>query len=224
MKEKIILFVLTPLVLIFGAVGLKNQNFYAVSILLLVFGLVCYGLSFEKKQIATRDIVLIVVMTGIAVASRSMFYMFPQVKPMSAIIILTGIYFGREKAVMVGGLSGFVSNFFFGQGAFTPFQMYGFMCIGFISGSLGKNKWLKKHWYAWCMIAFVMTVVVYGGIVNLSTVFAANEAITVPYVLLIYGSGLPFDLIHGVSTAIFLALLNKPMGSKMNRLKIKYGL
>jgi hypothetical protein len=80
--------------------------------------------------------VIIAVLCGIAVAGRAAFFMLPQFKPVVAIVIIAGASLGAESGFIVGALSGFVSNFIFGQGPWTPWQMFAFGMIGFIAGLL----------------------------------------------------------------------------------------
>ena len=47
---------------------------------------------------------------------------------------------------MIGSLTMAISNFYFGQGPWTPFQMFGFGIIGYLAG-LFKNNFLKKNIY-----------------------------------------------------------------------------
>ena len=42
--------------------------------------------------------------------------------------------------------------------------------------------------------------------------------------LSVYAMGLPFDLIHAVSTAFFLWVAAEPMIEKLERVKLKYGI
>jgi energy-coupling factor transport system substrate-specific component len=63
-------------------------------------------------------------MCGIAITSRAIFIWLPHFKPMTAIIIITGIAFGTESGFLAGTISEFVSNFIFGQGPWTQWQMF----------------------------------------------------------------------------------------------------
>ena len=69
--------------------------------------------------------------------------MLPQFKPCVAIIIITGIMLGKQAGFLCGALTAFVSDFFFGQGPWTPWQMFAFGIIGFISAIVfQKRKYL----------------------------------------------------------------------------------
>jgi energy-coupling factor transport system ATP-binding protein len=73
-------------------------------------------------------------------------------------------------------------------------------------------------------VGLAVTLAVYGGIMNPVSVLLTQEQPTVELFLTAYAMGLPFDLIHAVSTALFLWLIAGPMTEKMQRMKLKYGL
>ena len=54
----------------------------------------------------------------------------------SAIIIITAVAFGPEAGFLTGALTAFVSNFIFGQGPWTPWQMFTWGLVGFLAGIL----------------------------------------------------------------------------------------
>ena len=81
---------------------------------------------------------------SLAVTGRAAFFMLPQVKPVAAIVIIAGVCLGGESGFVAGAMSGFISNFFFGQEPWTPWQMFGFGIIGCLSGFLSNRGLLKK--------------------------------------------------------------------------------
>ena len=64
-------------------------------VLLILCAMLPYLISFERSKPKARDIVLTAVLTALAVAGRAAFFMLPQIKPTRAIVIVTGICFGR---------------------------------------------------------------------------------------------------------------------------------
>ena len=81
---------------------------------------------FENRRPQARELVVIAVLCAIGVAGRAAFFMVPQFKPVAAVVILAGVCFGAESGFLVGAMTAFVSNFFFGQGPWTPWQMFAF--------------------------------------------------------------------------------------------------
>ena len=55
--------------------------------------------------------------------------------------MLSGIAFKPEAGFMVGAVSALASNFFYGQGAYTPWQMFAYGAGGMLAGFLfAKNR------------------------------------------------------------------------------------
>ena len=147
--------------------------------------------------------------------------MLPQFKPVTALIIIAGIALGSENGFVVGAVTMLCSNIFFGQGIWTPYQMFSMGLIGFLSGFIFKgstNRLLIS------LFGFFAAVVIYGGIMNPSTMFMARMPISVSSLLSVYAAGLPLDLVHGISTAVFLYIGCEPLLTRLERLKQKYGL
>lgn len=215
---------LIPAIIAFGVIVLEDRSYYFVSLLILAVTMLPFLLVFEHRKPMARELVLLATLSALAVAGRAAFFMLPQFKPVVAIVILTAMTLGPEAGFLVGAVSGFVSNFFFGQGPWTPWQMFSFGIVGFLAGILAVRGILPKKRWALCLYGGIATVVIYGGIMNFSSAILFGGKLTVKSLLAIYASGVPFDLIHGASTVIFLFFLANPMMEKIGRVQKKYGL
>ena len=80
----------------------------------------------------TRRYVIISIMIALSVVGRFI----PFFKPVAALTIISGIYIGVDAGIMVGSFSILLSNFYFGQGPWTPFQMLAFGLVGLIAALL----------------------------------------------------------------------------------------
>ena len=150
--------------------------------------------------------------------------MVPAFKPMIAIVIIAGIAFGPEAGFLVGAMSAFVSNFFFGQGPWTPWQMFALGVIGFIASVLVKKGMLKKSRWSLSIFGFIITFLIYGGIMNAASVLMYTDKATSQMFLASYISGIPYDFVHAISSGFFLYFLSRPMIEKLDRIRIKYGM
>lgn len=215
---------LIPAIIAFGVIVLEDRSYYFVSLLILAVTMLPFLLVFEHRKPMARELVLLATLSALAVAGRAAFFMLPQFKPVVAIVILTAVTLGPEAGFLVGAVSGFVSNFFFGQGPWTPWQMFSFGIVGFLAGILAVRGILPKKRWALCLYGGIATVVIYGGIMNFSSAILFGGKLTVKSLLAIYASGVPFDLVHGASTVIFLFFLANPMMEKIGRVQKKYGL
>lgn len=200
-----------------------NINFYITSIGILLISMLPFFISFEYKKITSRELTLIATFIALAVVSRLAFYLIPQVKPIAAVVVVSGVCFGGKRGYIVGAFSAFVSNFMFGQGLWTPFQMVALGMIGLISGVVFKK--LKPSRINLAIIGFVLAFLVYGLIVDMSTIISVyGNNITLDGVISIYASGTPFSAVFGVSTAIFLFFFGPAFITKVDRIVKKYSL
>ena len=213
-----------PLTIYFGIYFLDDRKYYFISLLIMAETMLPFCMAFESRKPQARELVIISVLCAITVAGRTAFFMLPQFKPVVALVIIAGVCFGGETGFLVGAVTGFVSNFFFGQGPWTPWQMFCFGIIGFVAGLLFRKGMLRKNRTSLCIFGFAATLVIYGGIMNPSSVIMVQSKPTWKLLATAYASGLPLDLVHSASTAFFLLFISEAMIDKLERIKVKYGL
>lgn len=139
MKKSHIVMLLTfllviPATLFFG-LRLSGRAYYFTSTLVIVEILIPFLLAFENRKPQARELVVIAVLSALAVAARVVIPI-PNFKAIFAVIMLSGIAFGPEAGFLVGAVSAFASNFFYGQGAYTPWQMFAYGAGGMLAGFL----------------------------------------------------------------------------------------
>jgi len=219
----LILFII-PITILFGVFFLNDRKYYFISLLIVIYTIIPFVMVFENRKPQARELIIIAVLSAIAVAGRAAFYMLPQFKPVVAIVIIAGVCFGAESGFLVGAVTGFVSNFFFGQGPWTPWQMFCFGVIGFLAGIFIKTGLLKKSKLSLCIFGGLTTFFVYGGIINIGSMLMFTSQFSWKALLATYISGFWFDMVHAIATVFFLYLISQPMIEKLDRIKIKYGL
>ena len=231
----ILIFIVSPLTVFLCFHFMGAEKYFVVSAFLVIIVISVFFLVFEGKRPDARIIIIISVMSAIAVVGRAIFFFAPNIKPTLAIVILSGICFGRNVGFITGATSAFVSNFIFGQGPWTPWQMIAMGVVGYLAGLFfddGKNGRRSKR-YAnnnrlmtifYCVFGFVAAFFIYGGIVDLWTLFGFYGEITFKSIIAVYVTASVFNLFHGVSTVVFLLIFVIPLKSRLDRIKIKYGL
>ena len=202
-----------------------DRKYYLTSMLILLCAVAAFWLSFERRRPKTREMVLIAVMCAIAVASRAAFIMFPQFKPIVGIVMICGMALGPQAGFMTGSISAFVSNFIFGQGAWTPWQMFAFGLAGLLAGYLCRAGVMTSgRRLVTALIGGGMILILIGPILDTCTLFAMSSVINTEAVGAVYLSGLPFNAVHGAAVFLTLLILAHPMIEKLDRIKVKYGL
>ena len=215
---------LIPITIFIGIYYFGDKKYYFISLLIILETMIPFAFAFENRKPKARELVIISSLCAIGVAGRTAFFMLPQFKPVAAIVIISGVAFGGETGFLVGAITAFVSNFFFGQGPWTPWQMFSFGIIGFLAGIMFQKGILRKTKTDMCVFGFLVTFIIYGGIMNPASVIMWQSNININMVLSSYIMGIPFDFIHAVSTVFFLFFAAEPMLEKLERIKIKYGL
>ena len=213
-----------PLTIYVGMRWFGDRKYYFVSLLIILETMLPFAMVFESRKPQARELVVIAALTAIAVAGRAAFFMLPQFKPVAALVIISGVAFGGEAGFLVGALTGFVSNMFFGQSPLTPWQMFAFGIIGFIAGTAFRKGLLTRSREALCVFGFLSSLLIYGGIMNAAVVLTSQAELTKGMFYAAYIQGIPFDLVHGAATVTFLLVAEKPMLEKLDRIKTKYGL
>ena len=219
-----LILLLIPLTLYVGICFLGDRKYYFISFLIILETILPFCMVFESRKPKARELIIISALCALAVAGRAAFFMLPQFKPVVALVIISGVCFGGETGFLVGAVTGFVSNFFFGQGPWAPWQMFAFGIIGFLAGILFKKGVLRKNKVSLCIFGFVAAFLIYGGIINPASVIMWQNTITWEMIVSAYAMGFPFDLIHAVGTTFFLWFISEPMIDKLERIKVKYGL
>jgi energy-coupling factor transport system substrate-specific component len=224
MRKKILkytAFAAVPAVIALGAVVFGDRSYAFVSLCVALLACLPFALTFEHKRYDTRRLIIVAVMTALSAAGRFIFAALPGFKPVTAIIVITAVWFGPETGFMTGALSAVISNFYFGQGPWTPFQMLAWGLIGLVAGlicNLLRSRRIYLLSYgaaagvAFSLIMDVWTVLWQSGGFNAGLYSAAII------------TALPSMAVYAISNVVFLFFLAGPLGRKFERMKIKYGI
>lgn len=236
--------------------GLANAALLMFVVVTLVLAL--FFLGYDRSRPALRQIVPTLVLAALAAAGRILFAPVPDFKPLSAIAIIAGATLGPCNGFMVGSLAALTSNFFFGQGMWSPWQMYAWGLIGYLGGFLADVGFLPDVFVAHgpgfqgsdgpespdahagnraALIACskrtrlvrlgtlgLLSGLLYGAILNAYGVLGFVRPLTVAGAVAYVAASLPFDIVHGVATAVFLIVLYRPWTRRIKRVVRKFDL
>ena len=228
MKKSTVLSLLAICVLIPGTLflgtRLPGRAHYITSTLVIIETMLPFFFLFEKRKPQARELVTIAVMCALATVSRVAFAFLPSFKPITGIVMITGIAFGPEAGFLTGALSAFASNFFYSQGPWTPWQMMAYGIGGFVAGLLFSKRGMKNRPAVLAVFGFLMIVLVVGPLLDLCTIFTSLTALSWEGASLVFIRGFPLNVSHGVGCALTMLLFSRPLMEKLNRLKLKYGM
>lgn len=210
-------FVIIPLLAVIGSTAMAEKRHLIISLCAAVFSLFLFTAGVENKNIGSRRMVIAAVMTALCVVGRFI----PFFKPVTAITVIAAVYLGKEAGFLVGSLSALISNFYFGQGPWTPFQMLAWGLIGLIAGYLSAP--LKKH-RVLLLTYGVAAGIVYSLVMDVWSVMWYDGGFNLTLYLTSLLTAVPYTVLYSVSNFIFLFFLGKPFGDKLERIRIKYGL
>lgn len=218
----IVFLALIPLTLFLGD-KLPGKGYYITGVLIIIELAVPFFMMFESRKPQARELVILSVMIALAVIGRVAIPI-PHFKAAFAVIMLTGIAFGPEAGFVVGAITAFASNFFYGQGAYMPWQMIAYGAGGMLAGFVFiKDKIPKKPWIL-AVFGFLSTLLWIGPILDTSHVFIIMPEISFSSLAASLASGFPVNVSQGISTAIMMFVFGKPLLEKLDRVKQKYGL
>ena len=213
---------LIPATILLGS-RLPGRGYYLTSTAIIIEMLLPFILAFERKKPQARELVTIAVMCAISIVARVAIPI-PHIKPMFAVIMLAGVAFGPQSGFMVGAIGAFVSNFFIGQGPYTPWQMMAYGAGGMLAGFLAQRGLLGHNRWRLALFGFFASVFLVGPLLDLSSVFWMLSEFSWSGALTIFGSGVPINLVQGITTFSMMALFGTALLQRLDRVKTKYGM
>ena len=210
---------------IWGGLQLGGSRKYMLISFAIIFEtMLPFFLIFEGRKPQARELVILSVLSALAIGGRAVFFALPGFKPVAAMVILSGVAFGGEAGFMVGAMTMFCSNVLFGQGPWTPWQMFAMGIMGLLAGILFRKGLLHRERLFLSVFGGLVTFLIYGGIMNPASVLMYQADPNWQMILTAYITGVPVDAVHALATAAFLWFLSEPMLEKLDRVKVKYGL
>ena len=216
-----IMCVLVPLVVYLGAKIFKEKQYAWISLCVAILACVPFFIRFESRDNDVRRLVLIAVMVALSVVGRFVFAPVPGFKPVTAMVAVTAMYFGSEAGFMTGALTAVISNFYFGQGPWTPFQMFAWGITGFVIGLIAEP--LKRSTFL-LVLSGIIAGVAFSLLMDVWSTLNADGTFNIMRYFSFVVSSLQFMAIYAVSNVIFLLVLSKPIGKIFERVKVKYGM
>lgn len=189
-----------PTVVALGATVFRDKQYAFISLAVAVLACVAFFLCFERNQTGSAKLVLIAVLTALSVVGR--------------------LLFGALPGFLTGALTAVLSNFYFGQGPWTPFQMFTWGLLGFVAGYL-RNR--LKSSAVFLAVYGAFAGVAFSLLMDVWTALWIDGAFNPARYGAAVATSLGYMAIYAVSNVVFLLLLRKPMGRILGRIQEKYG-
>lgn len=186
-----------------------------IALLLAAGALVVAGAAWlETGPGSAKEIAVIATLGGVAAAGRVLFAAVPGVQPVTVIAVAAGVALGLRAGIGVGAIAAFASNFFLGQGIWTPWQMLAWGACGAAGAAFAPLVTRRLAFAALCAVlgfgfsAFMDIWMWLSFYPHTWQALAAQLA-----------RGLPFDVAHAAGNAM-LALA---AGPELRRVLDRYG-
>lgn len=186
---------------------------WEVASFLIVGAVVLAGFAwYERSRPPAQVVALVAALAALAIAGRIAFAAFPNVKPTTDIVIFAGYALGGAPGFAVGALAALVSNFWFGQGPWTPWQMAGWGICGVLGAllALGNRNAGRLALAAICGLAGIL----YGALLNFSLMATYGGDLSLRHFLLLEARAIPFEIAHALGNVV-LALVAGPAMVRM---------
>jgi len=176
---------------------------------------------YERVHPDARVVALVGTLAAFAALGRIAFAAFPNVKPTTDIVLVSGYALGGGPGFAVGALAGLASNFFFGQGPWTPWQMAGWGAAGVIGAGLAVvtarriGRWPLALVCAVVGFAFTALQDV-GDWVTYSDHSVAQLGVYV-------GKGIGFDFVHAAGCLVFALAFGPALIRSLSRFTMRLG-
>lgn len=171
------------------------------SFVILGVGLVAGFAWYERSAPDAKLVALVAALAAFASLGRIAFAALPNIKPTTDIVLIAGFALGAAPGYVVGALAALTSNFFFGQGPWTPWQMAGWGLVGIIGALLARTTGRRLGRLPLAAICFVVgfgftAMQDCGDWVTYSDHSLAQLGVYV-------GKGVGFDLVHAAGCFAF---------------------
>jgi len=188
----------------------------------LILGAVLIGgfAWYERSRPPSQVVALVAALAALAIAGRIAFAAFPNVKPTTDIVVFAGYALGPAPGFVVGALTGLVSNFWFGQGPWTPWQMVGWGLCGLMGAALalGTRKVSRLTLAAVCGFA----AIAYGLLLNFSVMATYGGDLSIQRFLALEARAIPFNLAHAIGNVAFALLAGPAMVRMLVRFRERF--
>ncbi|WP_178844076.1 hypothetical protein [Treponema berlinense] len=198
------------------------QGGQGVVLAVLVLINLSFYFAFERTHPSAGQLIVVADLSAFCIALRSIFSFVPYFNPVMAVICLSGAALGSLNGFLTGSLTALLSNFIFGQGPWTLYQMTSWGLLGAVFG-LRKIDPAKNRKFSIplaCAASVPLIVLVTGPISDLSSVFMLGVGDIKTFFAVLAG-GFVFNLTLAASTVITIAVFSKPFLFALNRVILR---
>lgn len=175
--------------------------------------LVAGAAALESGTESVKDLALVATVAGVAAAGRVLFVAIPGVQPVTVIVVVAGATLGARRGFAVGAVAALASNFFLGQGVWTPWQMIAWGACGLVGAAAAP---LLRRRLTLAVLTFILGLA-FSAFLDVWEWYAFFPH-TGAALALQMSRGFPFELAHGIGNV----LLSLAVGPELRRVLERY--
>ena len=196
------------------------MSWQLTSFLILGVVLVAGFAWYERSRPPSQVVALVAALAALGIAGRIAFAAFPNVKPTTDIIIFAGYALGGAPGFAVGALTALVSNFWFGQGPWTPWQMAGWGLCGILGAALALGTRNAGRLALAATGAFA--AVIYGALLNFSVMATSGGDLLWGKFWFLEGRAIPFEVAHATGNVVLALIAGPAMVRMLTRFRERF--
>ena len=204
-----------------AARGGRPVSWIAASMLVLGLALAAGFGWYERSHPSARVLALVAALAALAVIGRIAFAPFPNVKPTTDIVLLTGYVLGGAPGFAVGAVAALASNLFFGQGPWTPWQMVGWGGVGLFGAALARlagRDLGRVPLAAACAVASLG----YGFLQNVSLWITFSGDHSLAKLWFYMSTSFVFDVAHATGSVLFCLAFGPALVRALRRYRTRF--
>jgi energy-coupling factor transport system substrate-specific component len=175
---------------------------------------------YERSRPPSQVVALVAALAALAIAGRIAFAAFPNVKPTTDIVVFAGYALGPAPGFAVGAFTGLISNFWFGQGPWTPWQMAGWGLCGVMGAALALGTRNASRFTLAAVCGFAG--IAYGVLLNFSLMATYGGDLSIERFLALEARAIPFDAAHAIGNVAFALLAGPAMVRMLTRFRERF--
>ena len=170
----------------------------------LIVGLILLAgwFAYERSRPSARMAAVVATLAAVAALGREAFVALPEVKPITAIVLVVGYVLGPLPGFTVGAIGMLASNVMLGQGSYTPWQMAAWGMVGLIGAALGRltGRRLGRLPLA---LACGLAALAATEVMNVYTWTIGASHTLAAFLLIAGGSAISFNLVDAGASFLF---------------------
>jgi energy-coupling factor transport system substrate-specific component len=190
------------------------------SFLILAAVLIAGFAWYERSRPPSQVVALVAALAALAIAGRIAFAAFPNVKPTTDVVVFAGFSLGGAAGFAVGALTALVSNLWFGQGPWTPWQMAAWGMCGLLGAAVGLRRRPPGRLALALLCGFAGLA--YGALMNFSLMATYGGDLSLRHFLLLESRAIPFEVAHAGGNFVLALVAGPAMIRMLTRFRTRF--